>query len=373
MSMKHRNTAGLVGAITVIAVLSGCAALGLGKPPGFDAEGVAINQVTCADFVQYEDQYRESGDEDIIDPITTYTADGADTWDSAADYFAAACEEVPADTTLYDLGGGSHDIECGDFRKLGPDVQAEWVSAWFEQYDLDFGARSVPSVVALFEQECAERGDGDLFWNASFGVEDQLTLLLSHEWVDRDGYRYRFELAAAEIDATSEVANALPGQATVTVMWEVTTRVTNLTSGRNAPYPVVSLTPLWESGSAACSGIENWASRPGFASNTPGVSAAWCRIFSDPISLATNIELAQAIPQGETVEATFQSDRLHANSTFSVPEADLSSALAALKAPAMWAIGLESSDQRYDCLLASGVWLVAATGDSGCQLAPEQD
>jgi hypothetical protein len=361
---QHRRRGsifGLLGAFTAVALVAGCSVLGPGTPPGFDSEGVSISQVTCGDFATFGDQYRESGDPDLADPLTTYTADGATTWDSAADYFAAACEGVPADTHLDALNARLSDVTCGDYRALDADLQAEWISTWSEEYEVEFDGRSVASVVAIFEGQCATAGGDEPLWNVGLRVGDQLALLLTHEWVDSDGYRYRFEWAAAIVDATSDVTDALPGQADVTVEWRVSGQVTNLTSGRNAPYPVINLVPIWEPDSAACLGIQDWASQAAFASNEPGISGTWCTIFPAPISFATGLELSQPIPDGETVEASFEGEM-----TFSVLEADLARSLAALKTPTMWAMGLRSTDESLACLLANGVWLVAATGDTGC-------
>ena len=347
----------LAGAVVISLFLSGCAALGIGKPPGFDAEGVSIYAITCGDFAAFEAQYRESGDPDIVDSVTTYTGDGATVWDSAADYFVAACDGAPSETVLGDLPLSIHNVACRDYAALDAGVKAEWIAVWSSEYGVDLQGRSDSEVAAIFDEQCDALGGSESLWNASISVEERLTMVLSHEWVDGDGYSYRFELTSARITASSSIVDSLPGQADLDIQWSLSGRVTNLTPGRNAPYPFISIVPAWDYSSAACSGIQDWSSEPAFA----GSEAALCTIFSNPIDFYTNIELAQPIPQGGTVESDFQGD-----SGFSVLEADAASAVTALSSPLMWAMGLESSDTRRACLLKTGFWLVAATGDPGC-------
>lgn len=338
-------------------MLSGCASLGIGKPPGFDAEGVSIYSVTCADFGTFEEQYRDSMDPDIVNSITTYTEDGATTWGSAADYFVEACDGAPSDTMLSDLGASLFDVECRDYLGLDAGVKTEWVSAWSAEYEVDLQGRSDADIVAVFDEQCDDLGGSELVWNASIAVEERLSMVLTHEWVDGDGYRYLFELTSATLAATSSIVDALPGQADVAVQWTLSGRVTNLTPGRNAPFPMISLVPAWEAGSAACSGIQDWSNRAAFA----GSGVALCTIFSKPIGFYSSIELAQPVAQGATIETDLRGD-----TGFAVLEADVASATAALSSPAMWAMGLESSDAPRACLLTTGIWLVAATGDPGC-------
>lgn len=177
--------------------------------------------------------------------------------------------------------------------------------------------------------------------------------VVQESFKDSDGYSYTWGVRSKpRFTVTSDVANAKPGEALLTLVVNADLFITNTTNARNAPLPFeLKVGAVWKKGSIACKLDIAHVMSP----YDPGSNDSDYCILTDK-----SVRTGPAIPAGETEEWSWQR-----TATVNVPEADVDAFTEELQAPAFIAIGRPSG--KYNCVMSTGIFVSATSTPTTCK------
>lgn len=211
------------------------------------------------------------------------------------------------------------------------------------------GTPSVPEIPSTASTATASHEESIL-------ISDTRLSSLNDTWATQDGYKYSLRLVKQIPAIKEDVANAKPGKVNIPFVQTLTAEITNLTPNRNAPRPMVSISPAWKKEGVVCQALKLQGSDVTvFESATGG--GDYCilggaRGFTD---------FEESIPrQGTALMPVDFKDALVFN------EADAELAKQALLAPDLWFLTRPATDTNTTTCSLAGESVSVATGPIPC-------
>lgn len=150
--------------------------------------------------------------------------------------------------------------------------------------------------------------------------------VLTHAWSDSDGYSFSLTIDSATTTATTDVANAKPGEADISFSSNSSGTVTNATPSRNAEAPrSMYLIPVWPADSTVCKYLFDAAGEDWCSFSTPNTTGIM--MFPESVTLDEGGSTTVAATQMAPIE-------------FTVEEADADAVVAELNTPGGWMLTL---------------------------------
>lgn len=182
---------------------------------------------------------------------------------------------------------------------------------------------------------------------------------LKDSWTNQDGYKYSLAISDLEQAIVPDLANAKPGEVNVTATYRVVADVSNATPGRNAPLPVIGISPAWKKGGVVCEALKQQGVNV-IAFESQAGDPGYCNLGGMKLFLSPEANIPA---QGKTVFTAEIETKL------SFDEAATKTARSSLTSPDFWFLTRAETDTNTtDCTIA-GDHVTVATRTIPCQPA----